>query len=285
MIRDILELKSFLQRNKPVARVDLAEVRGSAPRESGAWMLVGTDEIFRTIGGGQLELHAIDAARKALHSGKHKSEELRTVLGPETGQCCGGDVRLQIKVLDDQDLELLEETSALEQNALPSVYVFGAGHVGKALVKTLELLPVRPVAIDTRENELAGVADGIEKHLVAMPETVVRTARPGSAFVILTHDHSLDFLITSEALLRHDAVYVGMIGSKTKRAVFKNWIMREEMTADMIGRLTCPIGDRTVKDKRPQVIAALVAAEIMKCFAKRVKSRQTDREPEVPGHV
>ena len=88
-------------------------------------------------------------------------------------------------------------------------------------------------------------------------------APAGSAFVVLTHDHALDFLIVAEALKRADAAYVGMIGSKTKRATFKSWFLKQaEGSLAAVSALTCPIGGDTVKDKRPAVIAALTAAEL-----------------------
>ena len=104
---------------------------------------------------------------------------------------------------------------------------------------------------------------GIETCLTPMPEAIVRDAPAGSAFVILTHDHALDFLIATEALLRQDASYVGMIGSKTKRATFRNWLSREVGKPELFSGLVCPIGGDTVKDKRPAVIATLAAAEIL----------------------
>lgn len=88
-------------------------------------------------------------------------------------------------------------------------------------------------------------------------------APAGSSFVILTHDHALDFLIAAEALKRPDAAYVGMIGSKTKRATFRNWLSREVGQPDLFENLICPIGGTAVKDKRPAVIATLAASEIM----------------------
>jgi xanthine dehydrogenase accessory factor len=97
-----------------------------------------------------------------------------------------------------------------------------------------------------------------------MPEAVVREAPAGSAFAILTHDHALDFLIVAEALKRDDTAYVGMIGSKTKKATFKNWFLKSAEGSDaQFARLVSPIGGNAVKDKRPPVIAALAAAEIM----------------------
>ena len=146
----------------------------------------------------------------------------------------------------------------------PHVYIFGAGHVGDALASALSLVPVRTVLVDTREQELSvSKAQGIETCLTAMPEAVVRDASAGSSFVILTHDHALDFLIAAEALRRDDTAYVGMIGSKTKRATFKNWLTREIGRPELFGRLICPIGGTAVRDKRPAVIAALAAAEIV----------------------
>jgi xanthine dehydrogenase accessory factor len=97
---------------------------------------------------------------------------------------------------------------------------------------------------------------------------MVRDAPAGSAFVVLTHDHALDFLIVAEALKREDAAYVGMIGSKTKKATFRNWHLKTAGGSEAgFARLVSPIGGSEVKDKRPAVIAALVAAEIMTALA------------------
>ena len=99
---------------------------------------------------------------------------------------------------------------------------------------------------------------------------MVRSAPAGTAFVVLTHDHALDFLIVAEALKRKDAAYVGMIGSKTKKATFRSWYLKSAggNEADF-SRLVSPIGGDGVKDKRPAVIAALAAAEIMTAFSDR----------------
>jgi len=243
--------------------VEIDAVHGSTPREEGAWMLVGQDTIFRTIGGGELERMAIEQARELLGSGDVETLELQIPLGPHIGQCCGGTVNLRISLLDELGLQVCVELVEEELARLPRVLIFGAGHVGYALAESLSLMPVHPVLIDTREGELAASPKGVETCLTAMPEMQVRDARPGSAFVVLTHDHSLDFLITQAALARTDAAYVGMIGSKTKRATFRNWLRRENGSETGIEGLVCPIGDPTVNDKRPEVIAALASAEIM----------------------
>ncbi|KQX16153.1 xanthine dehydrogenase accessory protein XdhC [Ensifer sp. Root423] len=264
MVASREDIRDFLRRERACVLVEVTAAAGSTPRDTDAWMLVAADSLFGTIGGGQLEYMAIDHGRRALKRGD-APEAMTIPLGPEIGQCCGGRVALAFTRIDREKAAMLIERSDLEIASRPHVYVFGAGHVGDALAMALSLVPVRTVLVDTRENELSAVADipGIETCLTAMPEAVVRDAPPGSAFVILTHDHALDFLIAAEALRRDDASYVGMIGSKTKRSTFKNWLSREIGRPDLFDRLVCPIGGTTVKDKRPAVIAALAAAEVM----------------------
>ncbi|MGO4620450.1 xanthine dehydrogenase accessory protein XdhC [Ensifer sp. 2YAB10] len=264
MVASREDIRDFLRRERDCVLVEVTGAAGSTPRDTDAWMLVAADSLFGTIGGGQLEYMAIDHGRRALKRGD-APEAMTIPLGPEIGQCCGGRVALAFTRIDREKAAMLIERSDLEIASRPHVYVFGAGHVGDALAMALSLVPVRTVLVDTRENELSAVADipGIETCLTAMPEAVVRDAPPGSAFVILTHDHALDFLIAAEALRRDDASYVGMIGSKTKRATFKNWLSREIGRPELFDRLVCPIGGTTVKDKRPAVIGALAAAEVM----------------------
>lgn len=257
------DIRDFLSRERACVLVEVASAAGSTPRDTDAWMLVSKDRTFATIGGGQLEFMAIDHARKLVQGAK-ADLRLAIPLGPEIGQCCGGRVALSFKKVDADTRATLIERSDDEIAHRPHVYIFGAGHVGNALAMALSHVPLRTVLVDTREHELSAAdVPGIETCLTAMPEAVVRDAPPGSAFVVLTHDHALDFLIATEALGREDASYVGMIGSKTKRATFKNWLSREVNRPELFERLVCPIGGTVVKDKRPPVIAALAAAEIM----------------------
>ncbi|MDX8498473.1 xanthine dehydrogenase accessory protein XdhC [Mesorhizobium sp. VK4C] len=185
-------------------------------------------------------------------------------LGPEIGQCCGGRVEVLIRPVNATlEQELIAKAEA-EEAHLPHVYLFGGGHVGQALAASLSLLPVHAVVVETRAEALEGMPETVETRLTPMPESAVREAPAGSAFAILTHDHALDFLIVAEALKRDDAAYVGMIGSKTKKATFKNWFLKSaEGREAEFNRLVSPIGGNAVKDKRPPVIAALAAAEIM----------------------
>jgi len=257
-------LAGFLARQADVVQVRVAEVRGSAPREAGAAMLVAPAAIHGTIGGGQVEYMAIDEARALLARGGGPGR-MEVPLGPEIGQCCGGRVVLTLDRLDAAAAARLHAESAARAAAQPQVLICGAGHVGRALAAALLPLPVRAVLIDGRAGELALAPAGVATRLAAIPEAEVRAAAAGSAFVILTHDHALDFLLASEALARGDAAYVGMIGSASKRAAFGAWCRREGGPDP--ARLVCPIGAGTPADKRPAVIAAFVAAELLAAFA------------------
>ncbi|MBZ9851173.1 xanthine dehydrogenase accessory protein XdhC [Mesorhizobium sp. CA14] len=185
-------------------------------------------------------------------------------LGPEIGQCCGGRVEVLIRLVDASLEQQLIAKAESEEAHLPHVYLFGGGHVGQALAASLALLPIHVVVVETRSEALEGMPETVETRLTPMPEAVVRDAPAGAAFAVLTHDHALDFLIVAEALKRDDSAYVGMIGSKTKKATFRSWFLKSaEGSEAQFGRLISPIGGNAVKDKRPSVIAALAAAEIM----------------------
>ena len=258
-------VKAFLDAADRTAMVEVARAKGSTPREAGAYMLVSPKSIHGTIGGGQLEFMAIDQAREILADPKGPAELLLDVpLGPEIGQCCGGRVEVLIRLVDDGlEAELLRNAEA-EDGRLPHVYIFGGGHVGHALARALSLLPVRVTVVETRAEALEGMPADVATKLTSVPEEMARSAPAGSAFVILTHDHALDFLIVAEALKRRDAAYVGMIGSKTKKATFRSWFLKSAGGDDAdFSRLVSPIGGDAVKDKRPPVIAALATAEIM----------------------
>jgi len=256
-------LETFLAQNPKAILVEIAEARGSTPREAGTVMLVGANSLWGTIGGGQFEFLAIDHAR-AMLGGKTMPETLDIPLGPEIGQCCGGRTLLRFSDGTPAVIETLQQRLADEHRRQPDVYLFGAGHVGRALAVALAPLPITVTVVETRAEELLHLPDGIITRHVAMPEAMVASIRPGGAAIILTHDHALDFLIAREALARSEKLaYVGMIGSATKRATFASWLKREGGDAGWMDHLTLPIGGTAVKDKRPSVIAALVAAELL----------------------
>lgn len=226
-------------------RVRVARAKGSTPRDAGAEMFVSATGVTGTIGGGQLEYMAIDRARQMLDRGI-EADRMEIPLGPAIGQCCGGHVSLE--------LDRKPATPLLR----PDVLIFGAGHVGRALAQALLPLPVAPLLIDQRPQELALATT--PSRLTPLPEAEIRAARPGSSVVIVTHDHALDFLLAAEALARRDLAYIGMIGSATKRAQFTRFARSRGIEP---AALTCPIGAGFSCDKRPEVIAAFTAAELM----------------------
>ena len=252
--------------HRPAILIEVVEAKGSTPREEGAWMLVTESDLYGTIGGGAFEYMAIDHAR-ALLAGRATETHRDIPLGPAIGQCCGGFVSLAFTPFDAEAQARLEARLNAEKAAHPDIFVFGAGHVGKALAHALAPLPFAVTLIETRAEELAGLAENVAARLTALPEAEVAHIPPGGAAVILTHDHALDFLIAREALARNDLFYCGMIGSATKRATFSRWLATETGTAEGLDRLVLPIGGSTVRDKRPEVIAALVAAELIAAHA------------------
>ncbi|MBB3945542.1 xanthine dehydrogenase accessory factor [Rhizobium skierniewicense] len=255
-------LTDFIEQAGDAILVEITSVKGSSPREAGTFMLVSQHGIWETIGGGQFEYMAIDHAR-AMLQGKTRQQTLDIPLGPEIGQCCGGRTLLTFTAVTPAISGELKDRLAREHQSQPAVFIFGAGHVGKALAQVLVLLPLSITVIETRREELDGLPSSISAHLTPMPEARVKDIPRGGAVLIVTHDHALDFLIAKEALARSDLSYVGMIGSKTKRATFAHWLEREGGQASMPGRLVLPIGGQAVRDKRPAVIAALASAEVL----------------------
>jgi len=261
-----------------VVRVQLNKVQGSSPRDVGAEMFVSCGgTTFGTIGGGQLEYLAIEAARKLMIDGR-RTDEIDIPLGPEIGQCCGGRVSVSLTRMSESD-----QRAALEQErttilARPHLYIMGAGHVGRALANQLQNLPFQTIIVDQRASELAKCAAQIDKRLTALPEHEIATAPKGSAFIVLTHDHSLDFLLTAAALQRGDAAYIGLIGSATKRTRFEKWFQQNCDAADS-NALVCPIGRTASSDKRPEIIAAFVVAEVVAALLQNDNVAQVNQIP------
>jgi xanthine dehydrogenase accessory factor len=254
-------LRQALEAGDPAVRVTVTGAQGSTPREAGAAMLVMADRIVGTIGGGELEWRMIAKAREMIAGGEERAT-IDLPLGPELGQCCGGRVSLALEVADNKTLASLEAAEAAEVENWPAVLIFGAGHVGRALAVALSPLPLAVSVIDTRLDALTGLPSNVATTNSALPEAQARDAPGGSAFVIVTHSHGLDFTITQAALARDDTAYVGMIGSRSKRMQFERWFAGQGGDTDLLGRLVMPIGGM-VKDKRPAVIAATVAAQLV----------------------
>ena len=266
---------NFLNYNKRVIQASIVRTIGSSPRNSDTEMFISETDTLGTIGGGQLEYLVINHSKKMLAE-NIKKDILKISLGPEIGQCCGGKVEVSLLEMYEKDKLLALNRFDKKDKNLPHVYVMGAGHVGRALALQLQHLPVRCVLIDSRVDELAKCSADVETRLSAIPEEDIKSAPRGSAYVILTHDHALDFILCGAALDRHDAKYVGMIGSKTKKVKFKKWY-QVNYDNKLIRDFICPIGNVKNQDKRPSIIASSVTAEVINMlFANVNLSEQYD---------
>jgi xanthine dehydrogenase accessory protein XdhC len=261
------ELERLLTAGVLVVLVEVAEAKGSTPREAGAAMLVTPERSFGTIGGGRLEWEGTARARTLLTAGEREAWA-DLPLGPAVGQCCGGRVRLRLRRAGGAELAELEAREYAAVAAIPTVLLFGAGHVGRALARALAPLPVRVRWIDGRPDEFpAEPPPGVEILVTDRPLEVIAAAPAGSAAFVLTHSHSLDFTLCGAVLERGDFAYLGLIGSRTKRARFERGFRELPIPADRVAAMACPIGGDRLRDKRPAVIAALAAAELLLALA------------------
>lgn len=146
-----------------------------------------------------------------------------------------------------------------------NIVLFGAGHVGRALVKILSELPSTVEWIDSRDGEFPD-ADfaGVKKRVSEFPEDEVANAPTGSYFLVMTHSHALDQLITERILLRGDFAYFGLIGSVSKRRQFERKLVARGVPSSRIAEMACPIGARGIDSKEPMAIAVSIAMELMR---------------------
>jgi xanthine dehydrogenase accessory factor len=255
-------LASLRDAKTPVMLVSVDSIVGSTPREPGAKMLVTAEQQFGTIGGGNLEYQACRIARDQLELGEDGGLQ-RFPLGAGLGQCCGGLVNLMFERLDaDSDWSRAEiEADAIE------LYLFGAGHVGQALVHALTGLPVNLHWIDTRDDMLPPTPPaGVMTICTDTPEAEIDAAPEGSCFLVMTHDHALDQRLCEQILQRDDFAYFGLIGSYSKRRNFETRMQRRGIDPQKFTRMTCPIGIDGISSKQPAQIAISVAAEILQVY-------------------
>lgn len=307
-------LESLLQEleaGRPAMLVHVARVRGSAPREEGAAMLVGEDGLAGTIGGGELEHRAVAGARRMLAANPLPLIE-EVALGPELGQCCGGSVTLMFEPFAPADLAWVRkladagrgpqpvvrtlrigEGGAMRRDwqitdrppgrrvefepdgaglllkeriddTWPELFLFGAGHVGRAVIRAVAPLDFAITWIDGRADAFPpDVASGVRTWSLAMPELAVEEAGPDAWFLVMTHSHPLDEAICEAVLKRDDFAYLGLIGSQTKAARFRKSLEKSGVSRTRLDRLTCPIGLPGLDGKDPAVIAASVAADLL----------------------
>ncbi|HET7866452.1 MAG TPA: xanthine dehydrogenase accessory protein XdhC [Burkholderiaceae bacterium] len=240
--------------------VEVGATQGSVPREAGTRMLVAANEVQGSVGGGHLELQAIATARQRLASGDTEAHEQHIALGPSLGQCCGGVLTLRFAPLDAGALARWPATPPRFH-----LQLYGAGHVGRAIVRHLEALACRVQWIDERDSEFpaAPLPVHIERVCVEPVEAEVRNAPPQAHYLVLTHSHDLDLRITEAILRRGDFAFLGLIGSRTKRARFVHRFEQRGLAPALLERLTCPIGIPGIWGKEPEVIAVGVVAQLL----------------------
>ena len=332
------DLRKLQAEGRDCVRVTIMDVKGSAPREIGATMLVTADDLRGTIGGGQLEYECTRLAARQLAEdssttvesrGRRGPTRMRFPLGAAMGQCCGGVVDVLFEFLPAEgnawtrkalqlfasradavlatsfaermfvsralltasgcDGELADEFVAegrrllegggaatclrdgdrrtllepIADHAFP-LALFGAGHVGSALVNVLAGLDCRVRWIDGRRDVFPAAVPGnvgcIES---ADPAREALAMPPGAFYLVMTHSHALDYEICETILSRDDFAWCGLIGSRSKRRRFEKRLRASGMSEQRIGRLTCPIGIAGLDGKKPAEIAVAVAAQLL----------------------
>ena len=316
--------------------VTVAGIRGSAPRETGAKMIVTASESIGTIGGGQLEYQCTRIAVDMLADAERSSLQ-SFPLGASMGQCCGGVVDILFETIDARIPSWLKELRALHGQRMPAtlvtrigaaaekcvvtadgisggsratlpdavlrrarelfaqgapaerfddyilepvvgssfnIAVFGAGHVGTAVVAALSQLDCNIRWIDSRRDIFRHVPKNVRTIEAEQPALEVAAMPPGSSYLVMTHSHAIDFDICDRILRRQDAAYCGLIGSRSKRRRFEKRYRQQGMPESMIAALICPIGVDGISGKKPAEIAVAAAAELLQAREQQASGRQ-----------
>ncbi len=296
---NLQDLRAATAAHGSVTRVLIADHKGSTPREAGTSMLVWADGQSGTIGGGALEQQVTDFARTII-----KPTALNIPLGPALGQCCGGSVVVvfepftpetvptnngpYIRKISGKDAQPLAFKRLLKSmrnsGQTPSliwlggwllepitspttpIWLYGAGHVGRAIVETLADLPFDVTWVDTSADRFpAFIPPNTTDLIAAKPADAVKHAPNAAHHIVLTYSHALD-LELCHAILSQDHASLGLIGSATKRARFASKLADLGHNSAQISRIICPIGQRDL-GKTPKAIAIGLAAELLKATA------------------
>ncbi|MCZ8316316.1 xanthine dehydrogenase accessory protein XdhC [Phreatobacter sp.] len=293
-------IESLVAEEGACVLVTVLSTRGSVPREAGARMLVRPDGRFHgTIGGGTLEWQALAEAQRMLARRERMAATRDEALGPNLGQCCGGQVTLGFELYTAANAADVAPLAAAERRGpfrtatvigearfartilpdgqdaprggltetfgdrLPVIGLFGAGHVGKALVLALAPLPLSVVWHDERPGAFPAVIAGVVTCLSGPSEEALGALPDGAQVLVMTHSHALDLALVAAALRSERFPHVGLIGSATKRARFMSRLADMGLAAEAQRSLRCPIGIAGLAGKEPAVIAASVAAECL----------------------
>ncbi|TCC54070.1 xanthine dehydrogenase accessory protein XdhC [Kribbella capetownensis] len=256
--------------------VTVMSVRGHAPREAGAKMVVASDNVWATVGGGNLEAVAIERSRAMIAEGAPAPEVLDVALSDKAPyqhgvQCCGGEVKLLLEPLP----------------VVPSVAIFGVGHVGLELARILARHDIELHLIDSRPDQLEAerlqvlddaVANVHVHQVPVLPELVVAELPPGTHALVMTHDHAEDAALCDAALRNEQLATIGLIGSTAKWARFRRKLAEDGNPAEAIDRIVTPIGLPDLPGKEPATIAVSVAAWLLQLFVAERNPAPVHRE-------
>lgn len=287
-----------LEAHEPCALVSVFQVEGSAPREAGARVVLTVRGFHGTIGGGALEWRALAEAQKKMKGSRSLTKSTHA-LGPELGQCCGGRVELLTEVFDETSLDEARKLANAESlgafvteshlhadhvarritiaamrdsdvmiehfgETKRPLYLFGAGHVGRALVLALAPLPFAIRWIDPRPDAFpTAMPANADPVRAGNPVAELETAPTGTFLLVMTHSHALDLAIVEQALRDERFPYVGLIGSASKRARFLSRLRQGGIGENRFAAFKCPIGFGAITSKEPAIIAASTVAEIL----------------------
>lgn len=259
----IKAVETLRSQRRPGVLVTLTSARGHSPRAAGAKMVVAAQGAWDSIGGGNLEATAVARARAMLAEGAAAPERITLALNDKAPvehgqQCCGGEV------------EVLLEPLAV----VPSVAIFGMGHVGLELARILARHDLELHLVDSRADQLGsdrlGVLDdavaGVHVHHAPVPELILGQVRPGTHVLVMTHDHAEDVALCDAALRCGHLGSIGLIGSSAKWARFRKRLVAEGHSADDLARIQTPIGSPELTGKEPATIALSVAAQLVRVF-------------------
>jgi xanthine dehydrogenase accessory factor len=254
---------------RPGVLVTVTEVRGHAPRDAGAKMVVTETDVWGTIGGGNLEETALGRARSLLGALPVEPLSITIALNDKARtehgrQCCGGEVTLLFEPLP----------------VVPAVAIFGMGHVGLELARILARHDLDLHVVDSRKSFLAAdrlacLEDGpaeVAVHHAPVPELALGEMPGGTHVLILTHDHAEDFALCDAALRSSHLGSIGLIGSAAKWRRFQQGLQVEGHAEEDIARIQSPIGTPEISGKDPAVIALSVAAKLLQSVRAGVAS-------------
>lgn len=256
--------------NQSFVVVTVLETRGSAPRDRQSKMVVTKAASYDSIGGGNLEFCATEHARELLSRGQSGNERQDYTLGKDVSQCCGGQVELLYECFPSCDFHIA---------------LFGAGHVGKALVRILADLPCRVTWFDSREDVLSasimesGVPDNVIPRFMNNSPAAVDDLLPGVWYLVMTHSHEIDFELVEAILTRSDFAYCGLIGSQSKAVSFRKRLSRMGFSDSELAQLTSPIGIDLGGGKMPMEVSVSVSAQLLSQYREKVSRR--DGQPDI----